>query len=291
MKRFALIVTLCAAWPATSSRAQLEPPNQLGVAMGHLHLVVKDVEANKRFFALFGGTPLEVDDTEAMKFPGVLILLTPGHPAPPGKLRTQVFCGCPDDGLEMSMVNHVGFNVKDYDEAYEKFKAAGYRIEDFHNTKGRSFFFSPDGLMFEVAQSRNVTAAAGELHLHTFVNDMPPKDRDHQVVPWEMFLWYQKMFGATLMSGGPGSGLGDDVPGVRLRISQTRLTVEPTRGHVLDHIGFEVRNLEAFCKQLEASGVKLDKPYSTTRHHAFASAELTDPWGTTIELTEGLNKF
>src|SRR5262249_54415678 len=117
------------------------------------------------------------------------------------------------------------------------------------------------------------------------------KDREHQVVPWEMFLWYQKMFGATLMGGGPGSGLGDDLPGVRLRISQTRLPIEPTKGHVLDHIGFEVQHLEAFCKQLEANGVKLDKPYSTTRNRAFASAELTDPWGTTIELTEGLAKF
>ena len=290
MKRCVLILTLCGTWPAASS-AQLEPPNQLGVTMGHLHLLVKDVAANQRFFALFGGTPLKVDETEAMKFPGVLILLTPGSPVPLGKLRTEVFCGCPDDGLEMSMVNHVGFNVKNYDEAYGTFKAAGYRIEDFHNAKGRSFFFSPDGLMFEVAQSRNATAAAGELHLHTFVNDMPPKDRDHQVVPWEMFLWYQKMFGVTLMGGGPGSGLGGDLPGVRLRISQTRLSVEPTKGHVLDHVGFEVKNLEGFCRQLEANGVKLDQPYSTTRHRAFASAQLTDPWRTTIELTEGLNKF
>src|SRR5712691_794819 len=98
MKAFVLILILCATWPATSW-AQLEPPNQLGVAMSHLHLVVKNVEANKRFFALFGGTPLKVDDTEAMKFPGVLIFLTPGSPAAPGKLGTQVFCGCPDDGL------------------------------------------------------------------------------------------------------------------------------------------------------------------------------------------------
>src|SRR5437588_7014656 len=79
MKRFVLILTACVTWPVTSSWAQLESPNQLGVAMGHLHLVVKDVEANKKFFAMFGGTPLKVDDTEAMKFPGVLIFLTPGN--------------------------------------------------------------------------------------------------------------------------------------------------------------------------------------------------------------------
>jgi hypothetical protein len=106
-----------------------------------------------------------------------------------------------------------------------------------------------------------------------------------------MHLWYAKMFGAKLMAGGPGSGLGDDLPGVRLRISQTRLPIEPTKGHLLDHVGFEVKNLAAFCKELEANGVKLDKPYSKTRHNGFASAELADPWGTSIEFTEGLNRF
>jgi hypothetical protein len=45
------------------------------------------------------------------------------------------------------------------------------------------------------------------------------------------------------------------------------------------------------CKKLEASGVKFDKPYNKSRHEGFASAELTNPWGTSIELTEGLNRF
>ena len=60
---------------------------------------------------------------------------------------------------------------------------------------------------------------------------------------------------------------------------------------MVDHIGFEVKNLEEFCKRLEASGVKFDKPYSKTRHDGFASAELSDPYGVSVELTEGLNKF
>ena len=30
--------------------AQLSPPNQSGVAMGHLHYKVRDVEANKKIF-------------------------------------------------------------------------------------------------------------------------------------------------------------------------------------------------------------------------------------------------
>src|ERR1700674_4449259 len=80
-------------------------------------------------------------------------------------------------------------------------------------------------------------------------------------------------------------------PGANLRFSSTPLPTVPTKGRAVDHIGFEVGNLEAFCKKLEASGLKFDKPYSKSRHDGFASAELTDPWGVSIELTEGLSGF
>lgn len=56
---------------------------------------------------------------------------------------------------------------------------------------------------------------------------------------------------------------------------------------MLDHIGFEVRDFEAFCRNLEAKGVKFDVPY-TKGTSDIGMAVLTDPWGTRIELTEGL---
>jgi hypothetical protein len=37
--------------------------------------------------------------------------------------------------------------------------------------------------------------------------------------------------------------------------------------------------------------VKFDQPFSKSRHKGYASAMITDPWGLSIELTEGLNKF
>jgi hypothetical protein len=80
------------------------------------------------------------------------------------------------------------------------------------------------------------------------------------------------------------------VDGAELRVDSPGKSM-PTKGHVIDHIGFEIKHLEAFCKTLAASIVKADQPYSKQRHKDFASAELTDPWGTSIELTEGLNKF
>jgi extradiol dioxygenase family protein len=52
-----------------------------------------------------------------------------------------------------------------------------------------------------------------------------------------------------------------------------------------------VQNLAAFCKRLEARGVKLDVPYKKLAKRGLAVAFLTDPFGVTIELTEGLDKF
>jgi hypothetical protein len=59
---------------------------------------------------------------------------------------------------------------------------------------------------------------------------------------------------------------------------------------MLDHIGFEVTNLAAFCAKLESMGVKLDTPYRKNADGT-AEASLTDPWGTSIELTEGLRSL
>jgi len=46
------------------------------------------------------------------------------------------------------------------------------------------------------------------------------------------------------------------IPTTNLRFSPAPASV-PTRGRALDHIGFEVRDLAAFCTQLEAKRVKL----------------------------------
>ena len=54
-------------------------------------------------------------------------------------------------------------------------------------------------------------------------------------------------------------------------------------------IGFEVKDLEAFCTQLEAKGVKLSVPYR--KQDGVGTAYLTDPKGTYIQLTEGLGKL
>jgi len=58
MKRRLLALAGCLALvTSTPAFAQLAPPNDLGVALGHIHLVVKNVDAQKEFWTtMLGGT-------------------------------------------------------------------------------------------------------------------------------------------------------------------------------------------------------------------------------------------
>ena len=58
-------------------------------------------------------------------------------------------------------------------------------------------------------------------------------------------------------------------------------------------MGFEVKNLDAFCKTLEAKGIKVIRPYKKrdAAMNNIATAMIVDPWGVSIELTEGLDKI
>ena len=80
-----------------------------------------------------------------------------------------------------------------------------------------------------------------------------------------------------------------NIPGMNLSFSATRTPVVATRGRAIDHIGFEVKDLAAAVKALEAKGIKFDGPVRTdadVRH-----VTLVDPQGVTVELTQGLAAY
>ena len=74
----------------------------------------------------------------------------------------------------------------------------------------------------------------------------------------------------------------------RFTIRRTAIWPWWTTGRSIDHIGFEIKNLEAFTKKLEADGITLDRPYTKVPQLGIAIAFIKDPWGTNIEMTEGL---
>jgi hypothetical protein len=106
-----------------------------------------------------------------------------------------------------------------------------------------------------------------------------------------MRAWYAKVFGATPQQGANPTFVSAALPGGLLNFSTAPGPVEGTKGRAFDHVGFEVKNLEDFCKRLEAQGIKLDVPYRYVERLHLGVAALTDPWGTYIEMNEGLPKF
>ena len=44
-----------------------------------------------------------------------------------------MLCGCPSDGLEPSVLNHLGFLIKDWDPFVAKLRAAGLTMKNSRN--------------------------------------------------------------------------------------------------------------------------------------------------------------
>jgi catechol 2,3-dioxygenase-like lactoylglutathione lyase family enzyme len=259
--------------------AQLAAANAAGVAMGHLHYRVRDVEANRKFWIALGGEDirsvrLQPDHPETIvKFQDVLVVLEQGDS--PG-------------GTEGSVVNHVAFRVPSLTAVEAAgLKVArlngfpgvasvttpeGERIELFENAATNLTFTQDPGFDDAVARRHNqpLTVPIAFHHVHLYVPDGQ--------VPAAK-AWYAKVFGG--IPGKRSNYDAVDLPGVNLNFSSAPRPTVPTRGRMLDHLGFEISNLSAFCKKLEAMDVTLDGPCE-------GKAALTDPWGTSIELTERL---
>ena len=82
-----------------------------------------------------------------------------------------------------------------------------------------------------------------------------------------------------------------DVPGINLSFEPSSSKRAPTQGRAIDHIGFEVDGLEAFCEMLVKRGVEFQLAYRNIQSIELAIAFFTDPSGVRIELTEGFDKY
>jgi catechol 2,3-dioxygenase-like lactoylglutathione lyase family enzyme len=268
-----------------ASPAQLNPPNDMGVTIGHMHLNVRDVEAAKKFYLELGGTAIKSGPFEGVKYPGAIFLFTKADPSA---------------GMEGSTVNHIGFLVKDGVALVARMKAEGVKVvSNGADAQGRvygGYIYSPDGVKIEIIQRTTLDLPIRFDQIHFFIADGASNGGSG----WsELQRWYAKEFGVKIDRAeltGPAPGNLASAPmaqsilsGVNFRFSKQDSKAEPTKGRALDHIGFEIKNLAAFCKKLEADGIKLDTPYSV-REGSLGLAFITDPMGTRIELNEGLDK-
>jgi catechol-2,3-dioxygenase len=241
--------------------AQLASPNSAGAAIGHFHLNATDIEAQKRFWTQVGGVAVTNDKLQMVRFPGIFVVL-----------RKQD----PTAGTAGSVVNHVGLHVKDMNAWLPKWKAAGMTIEPGNNPK-QLYLIAPDNVRVEIIEDATIPTPVAMHHIHLFVAD-----------PATVQAWYVKTFGAV--AGKRNQFLTANVPGAEITIAKNDMPQAPTKGRSLDHIGFEVKNLDQFTKKLQADGIQLEEPGIRTSANAakLRIAYIVDPWGTYIELTEGL---
>jgi glyoxalase/bleomycin resistance protein/dioxygenase superfamily protein len=284
----ALFASLTAAAQSRSTPATRTPtlaaPNAAGVAMGHYHFVVQDVAANAAFWATLGGVPSKVGAETIVKLTDVIVVLTQGR----------------SSGLsDGSVLNHVAFRVPSL-AALEskglKIERAGpdlpgignartpegERVELFDSDATNVGFTPAAGFTDPISERHNrpIAVSIASHHFHLYLPD--------EAAVAAAAAWYAKTFGGT-----PGKRWrydAVDLPGINVNLGVAPRPVQPTKGRTLDHIGLEVTNLAAFTKKLEATGLKLDEPYHTTGD-GIGQTRLTDPWGTSIELTEGLRRW
>jgi catechol 2,3-dioxygenase-like lactoylglutathione lyase family enzyme len=278
-----LFVFLFIAGPSVAS-AQLRSTGP--VINGHHHFNASDIEEHKRFWVdTLGGVPGTFGTgTEIVMFPDAIIFM-----------RDQA----PTGAMIGSTVNHVGFSVPNIRQTIARVKRAGFRmvtneeappgvlvqddiglVEGDGPVTGIAYVLGPDDIKIEVLEMRAQTEPIVSHHIHFFGEDAE-----------EMRAWYMDVFGAAERGGNTNGIIGADLPGLGLNFSASPRPPAATEGRTLDHIGFEIDGLEAFTQRLEARGITLDVPYRNVPAAGLAIAFITDPWGTRIELTEGLDNL
>jgi hypothetical protein len=178
----------------------------------------------------------------------------------------------------------MGLKVRKLADFTAKFDRGGYRYDPIRigrESTPQTYVTAPEGFRIELVEDPKLPAPAIGHHLHYWMED-----------PEAVKKWYVQTLRLEPTYRGPYPA--GDTPGMNYTFaplgSQKGAGV-PTKGRVLDQVGLEVSGLEAYCNALTVAGVKFDTGYGMDPELGLFSATLTDPWGASIRLTEGLGKL
>lgn len=252
---------------------------------------VRDVDATARFWSTLGATSTVVNGVRTMSLGGVQVALVQGNPS------------ASSDG---SVVNHIAFRVPNFDALQPALMAAGLRVERPTQFPGTLNAFTPEGDKVEIFDNNStspgfklpegaaaaaagtgvdakaawqrhnapVTALAGH-HLHFYV----PAGQEEAARQW-----YLERFGGV--AGIRLRYAAIDFPGINLNFSTATppAAQAATAGRSLDRIGFVVRGIDDLCRHITALGTAFTSPL-TKGADGVSRAVITDPWGTTVEVS------
>lgn len=246
---------------ASCGMAQLPPPSAAGVSTGHIHLTVPDTARHGEIWRQLGGVEKSSGTLSVLEFPGIYVLLTEGEPRAPSTDTSA---------------NHFGFSVRDYAAYRAKLEAVGASFFYENAEDGQILADLPDGVRIEILTDSTQDAPIVFHHMHLSTDDVMGL-RD----------WYAATFSAET---GERRGLPSVlVPGGRVDFLPAQGGApQASRGSAIDHIGFEVADMDAFAARMAELGIAFDFGPRRIDAIGLTIAFITDPAGTYIEITEGL---
>ena len=285
-RRFLSIVAIfcLAAIPVV---AQTRPFNAAGVTTGHQHLAGLDPAAHNAFWTALGAAPAQLGaGTQILKLPGVFIMFQNagarggrGGAAPAAGAPAAPPAAAPGPS-EGSSVEYLAFKVKSLKDTLAKLEAAGTK-PIAGATATQAFILAPNSVKVQLVEDTALATPIASYEMLMKVSSVA-----------DASAWYEKWFGARVVKQGQSTVA--EIPGMNIRFAETRDPVSGTQGRAINHIGLEVKNLEALMKKMTDGGVMVNRPYAAapaTIAPLKSLGFITDPWGTYIELNEGFSEI
>ncbi|MDC1437213.1 VOC family protein [Gammaproteobacteria bacterium] len=258
------------------ANAQLATPNEAGLAYGHVHLNVPNTEEHINIWIEhFDGELITIGSSIAVKFPNFILMFDEQAPSL-SSVKTAM--------------HHFGFKLRNMAKFIDKWETAGFDMGPiFTGSEGytNAYVTLPGGVEVELQEDQALYTEFTGYHIHYSTDGYE-----------ELLAWYNDVFNLETQARGAIQSA-TNVPGMNLSYGQLgerpfELGEGPfaaTDGAAIDHIGFELVNLEAFCQALEAKGIVFDQAYQWIDALGIASASFIDPRGVKVVLTQGLREF
>jgi len=241
-----------------SALAQSPSPGAPNITGAHIHLNSADPDVAIAFWTdVIGTSSSGIGSFSGVGTLGVRILFTRKTPSGPSA---------------GSAIDHLALKVPDLQPVVERLSKTPYKSFRPQTSTDRLMIDGPDGVRIELIEDNSLYTPLEFNHIH--LSSKQPKD---------LQAWYATNLGARAGSGDNADSI--LIPGANLTVSQANSAV-PSVDRAIDHISFEVNDLENFAKKLVESGVKLDSAPHAAPELGASVALLSDPSGTRIELME-----
>jgi catechol-2,3-dioxygenase len=165
-------IFLCACF----AEAQFAEPNDRGVAFGHMHVVVEDIELHKGLWPhVFGAELVEKQGYTAVRFADALAFFRDAEPTAPS-VETAI--------------DHFGFKVRELEDVLSKWRALGYEVDSERTSASGgsvAYITMPGGIRLALSEEQNQSASTAMGHVQL----ASPVSR-------ELMAWYAEHFGAMV---------------------------------------------------------------------------------------------